>query len=232
MPEDSGAAVGGGLHDGSRAAATSTADTHGQLAVEKRLPQADAHSGQAWTSQSSVGVVTAAVARIQAVRCASVARRRYRAQREAAVGRGGTPVTSASGGNTVKNTAEGPLSAGPLDSRLARAAARIQAARRGSVVRRQFPDIRRTAAGSVGGAAGGAGAANSGVPPNRLSYLSPGGWRLFVDDDGDEFYYNAHTLASQRRVPADYKYISPAGWTEYVDEEGFDRFYYNVTRRR
>ena len=60
-----------------------------------------------------------------------------------------------------------------------------------------------------------------------MSYVSPAGWQLYVDDDGDEFYYNARTLASQRNVPGDYKYVSPAGWTEYVDEEG-DRFYYIV----
>lgn len=127
------------------------------------------------------------------------------------------------------------LPAGPLDLRHVIAATRIQAARRGSVVRKQFfNEIRRVDASGVRGAAAAAAPAaaaaktsSSTTEPNRLSYVSPSGWRLFVDDDGDEFYYNTHTLASQRKVPGDYQYVSATGWTEYVDEEG-DRFFYNV----
>ena len=177
---------------------------------------------------AAVVTLAPAAARIQAARRVSVARRKYRARVEATTSCLATVAPA--GVQSAAAAAGGPLLAavGPLDPRLAFAAVRIQAARRGSVVRRQFHEIRRTAAG--GAAAGSAGAAVAGAaagPANRLSYVSPAGWQLYVDDDGDEFYYNARTLASQRNVPGDYKYVSPAGWTEYVDEEG-DRFYYNV----
>ena len=166
------------------------------------------------------------------------------------------PLSVSARGSGGKAAAESTAAAGVLptsssvDSTRALAAARIQAAARGSVVRRQLLDrVTRRTAGAAGApgrgtggaavgvervAAGRAGPGTTAAPHSapasvtRLSYVSPSGWQLFVDaDDGDEFYYNPRTLASQRRVPADYKYVSPAGWTEYVDEAG-DRFYVNV----
>ena len=198
------------------------------------------------TQNCTVAIAAAtAASRIQAARRASVARRKYTTIRDAAVLGSVVRLSARDGGNgsrSISSAASGATSAGFMDSRRAQAAARIQAARRGSVVRRQFLDTGRTAAGAAPGpsvgcvargvraAAGSAGIAPRGVtaPVNRLSYVSPSGWQLFVDaDDGDEFYYNTNSLASQRQVPPDYKYISPAGWTEYVDEE-CDRYYYNV----
>ena len=162
-------------------------------------------------------VGSTAAARIQATRRESMARWRsgVRAHREAANARGapmaavrdeGVPGPSADSDEGA--AAATPLPAGPLDAR--------------------FVD---TAAGSAAAVAAPEASPSSGatVPaPSRLSYVSTAGWQLFVDgDDGDEFYCNTRTLASQRNVPDDYKYVSPAGWTDRVDEEG-DKFFYNV----
>ena len=208
--------------------------------------------------ERSAAAITAAAARIQAARRASMARRRVRVlHRERVAGSRALLAPARGGGDGFAQRAHASttsLHAGQtVDARLAAAAAaRIQAARRGSVVRRQFLVIRGRAAatGGIGGAAGpGHGAAiglavTGGAGPgvagahsgsaltashlSRLSYVSPSGWQLYVDeDDGDEFYYNTRTLASQRSVPDDYKYVSPSGWTDRVDEEGA-RFFYNV----
>ncbi len=205
-------------------------------------------------SAAAAALTDAAAVRIQAASRASMARRKYRtnANREAAAADRGARMAAHDGDAPSIVTLQ-PAPAGPIPAafaipvRAVLAVARIQAAWRGTIVRRQFLFFRRAAAASVvRGVATGVGvAANGGVgallrgadaaalssvagPSNRVSYVSPSGWQLFIDaDDGDEFYYNVQTLASQRTVPDDYRYVSPAGWIDYVDEDG-DRFFYNV----